>query len=160
MDGSGGADISDSYGCLAMGEEMSVDSWDKSIAFVLKWEGGETFDTGLETKYGISKRAYPNLDIMNLTLEQAVSIYKTDYWDTSDCNNFDWPWDIIVFDSSVNCGVGQAMNWQANSENWQDFLLRRVLHYVTLAKKVKYAPYLRGWLNRTMDLYKEAANAL
>jgi hypothetical protein len=32
-----------------------------------------------------------------------------------------------------------------------------VLHYVTLAKKVKYQPYLRGWLNRTMDLYKEAS---
>jgi hypothetical protein len=139
---------------------MSVDSWDKSIAFVLKWEGGDTVDTGGETKYGISKRAYPNLDIPNLTLEQAKLIYESDYWQEAGCHNLSWPWDIIVFDSSVNCGVGQAMNWQANSDNWQDFLLRRVLHYVTLARKVKYQPYLRGWLNRTMDLYKEAANAI
>jgi hypothetical protein len=136
---------------------MSVTNFDRSLAFVLKWEGGDTVDTGGETRYGISKKAYPNLDIPNLTLEQAKVIYECDYWQEAGCHNLAWPWDIIVFDSSVNCGVGQAMNWQANSDNWQDFLLRRVLHYVTLAKKVKYQPYLRGWLNRTMDLYKEAS---
>jgi lysozyme family protein len=139
---------------------MSVTNFDRSLAFVLKWEGGDTVDTGGETKYGISKKAYPNLDIPNLTLEQAKLIYRRDYWDEAQCNSIGWPWDVILFDTCVNCGVQQALNWFNNSENWQDFLLRRVLHYVTLAKKVKYQPYLRGWLNRTMDLYKEAANAL
>ena len=38
-------------------------------------------DPGGETKFGISKRSYPQLDIKNLTIDQAQNIYKTDFWD-------------------------------------------------------------------------------
>lgn len=38
-------------------------------------------DRGGPTKYGISQRSYPNLDIKNLTLERALAIYKRDFWD-------------------------------------------------------------------------------
>lgn len=37
-------------------------------------------DAGGETKWGISKRAHPNLDIKNLTYKQAVEIYKEKYY--------------------------------------------------------------------------------
>lgn len=37
-------------------------------------------DKGGETKYGISKRQYPKLDIKNLTFPQAMDIYRRDYW--------------------------------------------------------------------------------
>jgi lysozyme family protein len=37
-------------------------------------------DPGGETKFGISKRAYPNLDIRNLTIGHASEIYLSDYW--------------------------------------------------------------------------------
>ncbi len=37
-------------------------------------------DPGGETKYGISKRSYPKLDIKNLTREQAKAIYFSDFW--------------------------------------------------------------------------------
>jgi lysozyme family protein len=37
-------------------------------------------DNGGPTKYGISQRAYPDLDIKNLTLAQAKMLYKRDYW--------------------------------------------------------------------------------
>lgn len=36
-------------------------------------------DPGSETKWGISKRSYPNLDIKALTLADAAEIYKRDY---------------------------------------------------------------------------------
>lgn len=36
-------------------------------------------DPGGETKWGISKRAYPKLDIKNLTVEHASQIYIRDY---------------------------------------------------------------------------------
>jgi len=36
-------------------------------------------DPGGETKWGISKRSYPHLDIFNLTLEQAAEIYEVDF---------------------------------------------------------------------------------
>lgn len=37
-------------------------------------------DRGGETKYGISKRAFPSLDIASLTEEDARAIYRVEYW--------------------------------------------------------------------------------
>lgn len=37
-------------------------------------------DPGGETKWGISKRSYPDLDIANLTRAQAIAIYNVDFW--------------------------------------------------------------------------------
>lgn len=54
-------------------------------------EGGyvhDSDDLGGETKYGISKRSYPNLDIAGLTREDAKQIYHRDFWQ---------PWDIEAF---------------------------------------------------------------
>jgi len=47
-------------------------------------EGGYSFrspkaDPGGETKWGISKRSYPYLDIKNLSLEDAAAIYERDF---------------------------------------------------------------------------------
>ena len=38
-------------------------------------------DYGGETKYGISKRSFPNEDIPNLTPERAAELLKANYWD-------------------------------------------------------------------------------
>jgi lysozyme family protein len=49
---------------------------------ILLVEGGyvnDPADAGGETKYGISKRAHPDLDIKNLTKEQASQILINDY---------------------------------------------------------------------------------
>jgi lysozyme family protein len=46
-------------------------------------EGGyvnDPDDPGGETKYGITKRAYPNLSIRELTVAQAEQIYERDFW--------------------------------------------------------------------------------
>lgn len=37
-------------------------------------------DKGGETKWGISKAAHPHLNIKSLTYNQAVEIYRTQYW--------------------------------------------------------------------------------
>ena len=53
------------------------------IIQVLHHEGGyvnDPQDPGGETKFGISKRAYPNVDIKNLSRKQAIKIYYDDYW--------------------------------------------------------------------------------
>src|SRR5690606_28008981 len=50
----------------------------RAVEVVLKHEGGyvnNPSDPGGETKYGISKRSYPELDIANLTQEDAIAIY-------------------------------------------------------------------------------------
>ena len=47
------------------------------------WTGGEIGAGELKgTKYGISAREFPNLDIKNLTQDQAVQIYIEGYWKT------------------------------------------------------------------------------
>lgn len=38
-------------------------------------------DYGGETKFGISKQEYPDLDIVNLTEEKALEILQRDYWE-------------------------------------------------------------------------------
>lgn len=55
----------------------------KAIEEVLANEGGyvdDPDDPGGETKFGISRRSYPDLDIPNLTRDEAIAIYYRDWW--------------------------------------------------------------------------------
>lgn len=57
--------------------------FEPAIAVVLEHEGGYTNnpnDAGGETKFGICKRSYPNLDIASLSAEDAKAIYRRDFW--------------------------------------------------------------------------------
>ena len=68
---------------------MSAEAFAKAIAFTLQREGGhvnDPDDPGGETNFGLSKRAYPYLDIAGLTLDQATHIYRRDYWDRPGLN--------------------------------------------------------------------------
>jgi lysozyme family protein len=85
--------------------------WEKAIDFVLKAEGGygnNPNDPGGETKFGISKKSYPSLDIKNLTLEQAKKIYIDDYWVRCRCDDLSSPFAIATFDCAVNQGTTKA----------------------------------------------------
>lgn len=85
-------------------------------------EGGEVddpADAGGHTKYGISKRAYPNEDIAALTPERARQLYEKDYW--LDDKLFLLPPALAycVFDTNVNSGEARCIK-----------LLQRVLGLV------------------------------
>ena len=69
----------------------------------------DPLDAGGETKGGISKRAFPNLDIASLTLEQIVRIYHTNYWRAAQCKEWPAPVALMVFDSAVQHGVTTAI---------------------------------------------------
>ena len=89
------------------------EDWEKCIAFVLKMEGGETVendpnDPGGETKFGISKKSYPQLNIAALTLEEAKEIYKRDYWIPCRCDELPYHFALAVFDAAGNQGVGRS----------------------------------------------------
>ena len=138
-----------------MGTANMKENFEKSIDFVLKWEGGETYDTGGHTKFGISKNAHPDIDIVNLTLEQAKDIYKKEYWDKCECDEMSFPEDIVIFDSAVNLGTNKVMSWfEEIQHDYRNYLLLRIQHYTTLAQSPKYQPYFRGWMNRVMELYR------
>ena len=76
-------------------------------------EGGlvnDPDDPGGKTKYGISQRSYPDVDIASLTLRDAQEIYYKDFWVKQSCHlMLDTP-DIAIelFDTSVNTGVGKG----------------------------------------------------
>ena len=81
--------------------------FDKAIAFTLAQEGGysnDPNDSGGETNFGISKRAYPNEGIKGMTVERAAELYRRDYWDKAGCNFLPAPVAILLFDGAVNQG--------------------------------------------------------
>ena len=134
-----------------------MSDFDKAIKFTLKWEGGETYDTGGHTKYGISKKAHADVDIANLTIEKAKDIYKKEYWDKIASVEIveiykDADYLIALFDTAVNVGVGRALEWAKICWSIDDLLFKRLEHYANLAKSPRYGLYLKGWLNRVIDL--------
>ena len=132
---------------------MAKNDFEKALKFVLKWEGGysnDPRDPGGETKYGISKRSYPNEDIKNMTLERAKEIYYQNYWLKTGCDGLPFPFNIIVFDTAVNMGRKRASEFLNAYNDWRDYLLKRLYAY----SKFKLAKlYFRGWANRVLDLY-------
>lgn len=85
--------------------------FEQVIEFVLAHEGGyvrDPVDKGGETQWGISNRAYPSLDIRNLTREKAIEIYKRDYWDLMSCQMLPPDVAFVVMDTGVNCGTYRA----------------------------------------------------
>jgi lysozyme family protein len=70
----------------------------------------DAFDSGGLTKYGISHASYPDLDIANLSLQDAIDIYHRDYWNSM---RLDACGDQVLanelFDMAVNSGVGTSL---------------------------------------------------
>lgn len=76
------------------------------------WTGGKVGSGDLKgTKYGISAASYPDIDISNLSLDQAKSIYKRDYFDKLFLDTADPGLALIAMDAAVNNGVGAATKW-------------------------------------------------
>ena len=86
--------------------------FDKAVETILHNEGGyvfDSFDVGGETQFGISKRQYPDLDIKSLTREQAIEIYRRDYWEPLRPLLLPARLRLCVFDAAVNQGITRAV---------------------------------------------------
>ena len=136
----------------------NINEFKKALKFTLKWEGGyvnDPKDPGGETKWGISKRAYPSLDIKGITPEQAAEIYARDYWDHCGCDSLGWPLSAVAFDTGVNCGVPRTIAWLRDEHTALDLLERRRQHYVDICNKnTNLIRFAKGWWNRLADLRK------
>jgi hypothetical protein len=136
-----------------------MSNFTKVIEFVLEHEGGyvnHPDDPGGETNMGISKRAYPDLDIKNLKKQQAVEIYKRDYWDKAGCEKLDFPLAACHMDAAVNAGIGRATKFlEGCNGDWKLYLELRNTFYLDLIKrKPAMKVFQKGWLRRTGDLKK------
>ena len=97
--------------------------FDQCFDKLISHEGGyvnDSRDPGGETKFGISKRAYPQVDIKNLTLDAAKAIYKRDYWDRAQCDKLPPSVAYVLFDAAVNSGIGQAIRFLQRAVNVAD----------------------------------------
>jgi len=135
-------------------------SWEHALTWILAREGGyvnDPADPGGETNYGISKRAYPNLDIRSLTTELAGTIYRNDYWMKAGCDNLPGDMALVVFDTAVNCGVSRATAWLHDFPVVEDYLWNRLAYYRGLAqqKSFRMLKFLPGWVRR-LELLRAA----
>lgn len=155
----------------------------KALEFTLPWEvgldpktkqlradGGLHYkDGGVATKWGIHQKANPDIDVANLSLDDAIEIYKERYWlrylmDMKpvyvNLDDTHMEYALTIFDGGVNCGVEKMMFWFKKTMKTADPTeaindLRRTYYY-ELAKQNPpvHGPNLKGWVNRLNDLEK------
>ncbi|MBM3602434.1 MAG: hypothetical protein FJX22_01450 [Alphaproteobacteria bacterium] len=88
------------------------DVFDWAIEVVLNHEGYDQKicqKNGLETRFGLSRHQYPSLNLAQLSREQAVEIYRRDWWHAYGYGQIK---DIMLatklLDLSVQLGAGTA----------------------------------------------------
>jgi lysozyme family protein len=148
------------------------------IDFILRHEGGyvnDRDDPGGETKFGISKRSYPNLDIKNLTKKQAAEIYERDFYNKVRGDDLPVWLALMVTDFSVNAGIKPAVAILQRLVNETDdgiigkktiaackskpsrtlrqaYTTSREAYYDALAaRRPTMKKFLNGWKMRTKD---------
>lgn len=147
----------------------------KAFNILVEFEGGLSDvknDSGGLTKYGISQKAYPQLDIQNLTLEQARLIYEKDYWQKAGCDKLKPELQYIHFDTAVNMGVGSAVKLlqqaggitedgiigpdtlvKSATVSPAEYLLYRLARYTSIVEKnPSQLLFIKGWANRVLRL--------
>lgn len=85
-----------------------------AINRVLSHEAGyvnDPKDPGGETKWGISKRSYPHLNIADLTRDEAIVIYERDFWERIHHRVLPDAMDYQMLDSAVNSGISESIRF-------------------------------------------------
>lgn len=142
------------------------------------WTGGRVrVGQLLGTKYGIAANTYGDLDIKNLTLDQARAIYHRDWWLKAGADQLDAAIVYQLWDFAVNAGMGTAKRALQRAAgvaddgsfgpvtlsavcamNVNDVLLRfaaqRIRFYTSLST---WPTYGKGWANRVAGQLDYAA---
>lgn len=132
-------------------------NFDQAVEFVLEREGllsNHVNDRGGLTKYGISQKANPDIDVANLTRNEAIAIYKDRYWDSIGADNMNMATALVAFDASVNHGVGTAKNMLSQTNgDVGDMLKWRLDFYDNIIDRdASQGVFLKGWNNRIAHL--------
>jgi lysozyme family protein len=137
----------------------------KAFEFAMRFEGyksDDPDDPGGRTIFGIAARFWPTVvaALWDLPKDEAYArareFYKREYWLAAGCDRIKSPDDIFVFDTAVNLGVGRASAMYAISADANDFLFRRIEHYVAISAGTS-RKYLRGWVRRVLELRRLVA---
>jgi hypothetical protein len=138
-------------------------NYDAAFSFVMAHEGyksDDPDDKGGRTIFGISERTWPAVVAALWDLPQAEALarahgfYRENYWRPTGCDFKKWPYDLFIFDTAINVGVARANNFYLVSDSPTDYLMRRIEFYVKITLGVN-RKYLRGWIKRVVELYRE-----
>lgn len=133
-------------------------SFQSAVSRVLGHEGGYTpsdGNTGAPANFGINQLHNPDLDVKNITKDQAVERYKSHYWDAIDGDNLPPALQATALDAAVNQGPARAKEWLRQSGgDVQKFNALRRNHYEMLARRPEFAKYRNTWLKR-LDSYEQ-----
>jgi lysozyme family protein len=161
--------------------------YDPAMEHILKFEGGyvnDPDDPGGETNFGISKRAYPDVDMKTLTEHRAKEIYYNDYWIRYKADRLTPDLQIMFFDMCINIGGSGSIKILQKTANQKlkkklkvdgkigiktiagtkalslDRLTTgRIKYYSELvAKKPKLDKYYYGWIRRTLSAWETTKN--
>jgi lysozyme family protein len=135
-------------------------AFEDAFRTTLRYEGGYVEnDAGKgPSKFGINKAANPDVDVKNLTKDQARELYKKRYWDAIGGDSLaakDPALAKVAFDTAVNMGVGKAKQLVEQSQGDPNAILAmRQQHYDKLIENdpKKFSPYKAGWQSRLADL--------
>lgn len=150
-----------------------------AIGMVLRHEGGyvsDPDDSGGETKFGISKAAYPHLNIANLSRSEAIDLLYKDFWLPLRCDRMNRQRTALaLFDFGVNAGVKRAamvlqgalgvtvdgsigpvtlaaVEAADDQKLAMQFTLDRIRFYAGLAAgRTSRRKFLPGWVFRALD---------
>jgi len=155
--------------------------FDQVVEFTLRHEGGLTqdpLDPGGLTNFGISQRAFPDLDVAALTREEAIEIYRAHYWRPLRCDELPAQVAILLFECGVNQGVPtatrllqlavgvradgrigpatlEAVRRHPHDDLAAELCARRALEYAKLPP-FRLDRYGFGWMRRLMECYRFA----
>jgi lysozyme family protein len=101
---------------------MAEDNFERVMYEVFKHEGGyvdHPADPGGATNMGVtfavlqSWRGKPitKQDVKDLTQEEAMEIYKMNYWRPTKCGQLPAGVDLVMMDGAVNSGIARAPKW-------------------------------------------------
>jgi lysozyme family protein len=155
------------------------DSFETAVQFVLNEEGSVgnlKNDTGGLTKWGIASHVYPQVLNEAFTEQDAISIYKKDYWQRCHCDRMPQSIALLVFNCAVNQGqetaikllqrslrvkddgiIGpQTMNAlnKLNTEDIVDeFTSQQLMRYF---ENKQFADFGLGWTRRAVRAHRES----
>jgi lysozyme family protein len=88
------------------------EAFDRAFEWTIVQEGGKVDDpddSGGPTRWGISRKSYPSVDLDKLTIADAKQIYYRDYWMKVRGEALPWPLSLVLFDWAVHSGQVTAI---------------------------------------------------
>jgi lysozyme family protein len=150
-------------------------------------EGGsvmtnDPLDPGGLTKYGVSQKSFPSVDIANLTEDSALTIYDAHYWRRARCDELPPALALCMFDCAVNQGSVTAVKILQRALNVQpdgvfgpttlnavatrplrrlvtDFIILRSNRYLS-ADDAAEERFEKGWIKRLFLVMSEASSLI